>query len=162
MVKYIVKSRFWRKHYIFYKFMRSFCTWHFLENMFERCSFWRKCLIKKGRTIWKIKNVNFDMKIKNRITTRYCFCSINTFWYPSNHFFGFLKLYIFCIILVYFWYISRAEFLPPTVYIFIYVYETRFVVVLQSYCAPWRDRKPGSEPWQNCLQPQGQNPSEKY
>ena len=116
MVKYNVKSSFWQKHDIFSQFMRSFCTWHFLENMFERCRFWRKCLMKKCRKIEKIKNVNFDMKIKNRITTRYYFCSINTFWYPSNHFFGFLKLYFFGIILVYFWYISRAEFLPSTVW----------------------------------------------
>ena len=116
MVKYNVKSSFWQKHDIFSQFMRSFCTWHFLENMFKRCRFWRKCLMKKCRKIEKIKNVNFDMKIKNRITTRYYFCSINTFWYPSNHFFDFLKLYFFGIILVYFWYISHAEFLPPTVF----------------------------------------------
>ena len=115
VAKLIEKSRFWQKHDIVILFVRSFCTWHFLENMFERCSFWRKCLMKKCQKIEKIKNVNFDMKIKNRITTRYCFCSIDTFWYPSNHFFGFLKLYFFGIVLVYFWYISRAEFLPPTV-----------------------------------------------
>ena len=115
MVKYNVKSSFWQKHDIFSQFMRSFCTWHFLENMFKRCRFWHKWLIQKCRKIEKIKNTKFDMKIQNRMTTRYYFCSINTFWYPSNRFFGFLKLYFFGITFVYFWYISRAEFLPPTV-----------------------------------------------
>ena len=115
MVKYNVKSSFWQKHDIFSQFMRSFCTWHFLENMFKRCRFWRKCLMKKCRKIEKIKNVIFDMKIKNRITTRYYFCLINTFWYPWNHFFGFLKLYLFGIILVYFWYTSSSHCMYPLV-----------------------------------------------
>ena len=100
-------------------FSPSLCG-HFALGAFSRTClkdavFDVKCLMKKCRKNEKIKNVNFDMKIKNRITTRYHFCSINTFWYPSNHFFDFLKLYVFGINLVYFWYISRAEFLPPTV-----------------------------------------------
>ena len=49
--------------------------------MFKRCRFWRKCLMKKRRKFEKIKNVKFDMKIKNRIITRYYFGSISTFWY---------------------------------------------------------------------------------
>ena len=83
MVKYNVKSSFWQKHDIFFQFMRSFCTWHFLENMFKRCRFWRKCLMKKRQQIEKSQNVKFDMKIKNRIITRYYFGSISTFWYTS-------------------------------------------------------------------------------
>ena len=52
MANPIEKSRFWWTHYIFSRFVRSFCTWHFLENMFKRCRFWRKCF----RKIKRLKN----------------------------------------------------------------------------------------------------------
>ena len=61
--------------------MRSFCTWHFRENMFKRCRFWHTCLMKKCPKNKKSWNVKFDMKIKNRIITRYYFVAINTFRY---------------------------------------------------------------------------------
>ena len=50
---------------------------------------------------------------KKRIITRYCFGSVNTFWYTSNHF---VRLF-YSLLLVCFWYVSCAEFLPPTVYV---------------------------------------------
>ena len=59
----------------------------------------------------KSKNVKCDTKINNRIIFRYHVVSINTFWYMKNHFvWHFFKLYD----LVYVWYFSHAESLPPT------------------------------------------------
>ena len=111
VVKYTVKSRFWRKHYIFSQFMRSFCTWHFLENMFERCRFWRKCLIKKCRKLNKSKMSILTWKSKIVSQPDIVFAQLTHSDIRQIIFSAFWNY----ISLVWFWYISRAEFVPPTV-----------------------------------------------
>ena len=87
MASPIEKSRLWQKHDITVRPKRSFCHWHFVGNMFQRCRCWDKCWTQKHRQFGKSPNVKFDTNIENRIVTRYRCVSSNTFWYTSTPFF---------------------------------------------------------------------------
>ena len=66
--------------------MRSFCPWHFVGYILKYIYIYIYISLltlmldnKNWQTNAKSKNVNFYMKIKKRIITRYCFVSTNTF-----------------------------------------------------------------------------------